>query len=211
MFTTSWKLTLLALVVVLVISVAVRQFGRYLRELSHKTQAAAAVAASIAEKVVGLFSGGLNAASTLSTAVVVIYGANLAINGAMTTGALTSFILYSLTVGTAVSGVSGLYSAAMKATGASRRVFQLLDRVSSMSKSGEKCPFGDQDGEVEINDIWFTYLSRPSHMVLKRITLKLTPGSKVALVGPSGGGKVKHLSILSFSQKEFQLLLWAPG
>ncbi|XP_026418384.1 ABC transporter B family member 25-like isoform X2 [Papaver somniferum] len=204
MFTTSWKLTLLALVVVPVISVAVRQFGRYLRELSHKTQAAAAVAASIAEesfgairtvrsfaqedyeiscyskkvdetlqlglsqaKVVGLFSGGLNAASTLSIAVVVIYGANLAINGAMTTGALTSFILYSLTVGSAVSGLSGLYSAAMKATGASRRVFQLLDRVSSMAKSGEKCPFGDQDGEVEINDVWFAYPSRPTHMVLK--------------------------------------------
>lgn len=40
---------MLALVVVPVISVAVKQFGRYLRELSHTTQAAAAVAASIAE------------------------------------------------------------------------------------------------------------------------------------------------------------------
>lgn len=42
-------LPVLALAVVPVISVAVRQFGRYLRELSHKTQAAAAVASSIAE------------------------------------------------------------------------------------------------------------------------------------------------------------------
>lgn len=40
---------MLALAVVPLISVAVRQFGRYLRELSHKTQAAAAVASSIAE------------------------------------------------------------------------------------------------------------------------------------------------------------------
>lgn len=40
---------MLALVVVPGISIAVRKFGRYLRELSHKTQAAAAVAASIAE------------------------------------------------------------------------------------------------------------------------------------------------------------------
>lgn len=39
----------LALVVVPVISVAVKKFGRYLRELSHKTQASAAIAASIAE------------------------------------------------------------------------------------------------------------------------------------------------------------------
>lgn len=45
--------TVLALVVVPVISVAVKQFGRYLRELSHKTQAAAALAASIAEESFG--------------------------------------------------------------------------------------------------------------------------------------------------------------
>lgn len=41
--------SVLALVVVPVISIAVRQYGRYVRELSHKTQAAAAVASSIAE------------------------------------------------------------------------------------------------------------------------------------------------------------------
>lgn len=40
---------MLSLAVVPVISVAVRRFGRYMRELSHKTQAAAAVASSIAE------------------------------------------------------------------------------------------------------------------------------------------------------------------
>jgi hypothetical protein len=39
----------LSLAVVPAISVAVRQFGRFLRELSHKTQAAAAASASIAE------------------------------------------------------------------------------------------------------------------------------------------------------------------
>ncbi|KAL6584105.1 ABC transporter B member 25 [Orobanche minor] len=227
MFATSWKLTLLALVVVPVISIAVRKFGRYLRELSHKTQAAAAVASSIAEetfgavrtvrsfaqegyeisryskkvdetlnlgltqaKVVGVFFGGLNAASTLSVIVVVIYGATLTIKDSMTPGSLTSFILYSLTVGSSVSGLSSLYTVAMKAAGASRRVFQLLDRVSSMPKSGNKCPLGDQDAEVELDDVWFAYPSRPSSMVLKGITLKLQTGSKVALVGPSGGGKV---------------------
>lgn len=233
MFTTSWKLTLLALAVVPVISVGVRKVGRYLRELSHKTQAAAALAASIAEesfgavrtvrsfaqedyeisrysekveetlklglkqaKVIGFFSGGLNAASTFSVTVVVIYGANLTIRGSMTPGALTSFILYSLTVGSSVSSLSGLYTSAMKATGASRRVFQLLDRTSSMAVSGNKCPLGDQDGDVELDDVWFSYPSRPSHMVLKGITFKLRPGSKVALVGPSGGGKTTIANLI---------------
>ncbi|MED6132703.1 ABC transporter B member 25 [Stylosanthes scabra] len=233
MFATSWKLTLLALAVVPVISVAVRKFGRFLRELSHKTQAAAAVASSIAEesfgairtvrsfaqedyeisrysekvsetlslglkqaKVVGFFSGGLNAASTLSVIIVVIYGASLTIKGAMSSGDLTSFILYSLSVGSSISGLSGLYTVVMKAAGASRRVFQLLDRESSMPKPGDKCPLGDQDGEVELNDVWFSYPSRPNHMVLKGITIKLLPGSKVALVGPSGGGKTTIANLI---------------
>lgn len=233
MFSSSWKLTLLALAIVPVISVAVKKFGRYLRELSHATQAAAAVAASIAEesfgairtvrsfaqeeftishysekvdetlmlglrqaRIVGLFFGGINAASTLSVIVVVVYGAYLTITGVMTTGSLTSFILYSLTVGSSVSSLSGLYTTAMKAAGASRRVFQLLDRISSMPKSGDKCPRSDLDGDVELNDVWFAYPSRPSHMVLKGITLKLSPGSKVALVGPSGGGKTTIANLI---------------
>ncbi|XP_010441034.1 PREDICTED: ABC transporter B family member 27 isoform X2 [Camelina sativa] len=233
MFTSSWKLTLLALVVVPVISVAVKQFGRYLRELSHTTQAAAAVAASIAEEsfgairtvrsfakesymvsqysekvdetlklglkqavLVGLFFGGLNAAFTLSVITVVSYGAYLTIYGSMTVGALTSFILYSLTVGSSVSSLSSLYTTAMKAAGASRRVFQILDRVSSMPSSGDKCPVGNPDGDVELNDVWFAYPSRPSHMILKGISLRLTPGSKVALVGPSGGGKTTIANLI---------------
>ncbi|XP_028059177.1 ABC transporter B family member 25-like isoform X2 [Camellia sinensis] len=232
MFATSWKLTLLSLVIVPAIFIAIHQFGRFLRELSHNTQSAAAVAASIAEetfgairtmrsfaqeeyeisryakkvdetlnlglkqaKVVGLFFGGLNAASSL-VIVVVIYGAYLTIHGFMTSGDLTSFILYSLTVGLSVSGLSGLYTIAMKAAGASRRVFQLRDRVSSMPKSGNKCPLGGQDAEVELDDVWFAYPSRPNDMVLNGITLKLQPGSKVALVGPSGGGKTTIANLI---------------
>uniref|UniRef100_A0A7I4D4H7 ABC transmembrane type-1 domain-containing protein n=1 Tax=Physcomitrium patens TaxID=3218 RepID=A0A7I4D4H7_PHYPA len=227
MLQTSWHLTALALIIVPAISLGIRSFGKYLRELSHKTQAAAAVAASIAEEsfgavrtvrsfaneeyersryaekvnvtlqlglrqsmVVGLFSGGVSAAATLSIVAVVVYGARLTILGQMTTGTLTAFILYSLTVGLSLASLSGLYSTAMKAAGASRRVFQLLDRVSSMSKAGDAKPLGkDEEGEVKLENVWFSYPSRPKDLVLKGVNLTLKPGAKVALVGPSGGGK----------------------
>ncbi|KAK8587719.1 hypothetical protein V6N12_022201 [Hibiscus sabdariffa] len=233
MFSSSWKLTLLSLAIVPVVAVGMFRFGRYLKQLSHTTQAAAAVAASVSEesfgdirtirslaqedsavskysekvddrlmiglkraKVVGLYFGGLNAASKLSIFIVVSYGAYLTIKGFMTAGSLTSFILYSLTVGSSVSSILGSYVSAMKAAGSSRRIFQLLDRVPSMPQSGDKCPVGNPDGDVELDDVWFAYPSRPSHMVLKGITLKLKSGSKVALVGPSGGGKTTIANLI---------------
>ncbi|KAK4252541.1 hypothetical protein QN277_014528 [Acacia crassicarpa] len=233
MFWTSWKLTLLALAVVPATFIAARKFGWFLRELSQKTQDAAAAAASIAEesfgairtvrsfaqeeyeilryskkvdetlklglkqaKVVGLFSGGMYTATSLPIIIVVIYGAYLTTTGSMSPGDLTSFILYSLTVGHSISGLSGLYTMAMKAVGSSRRVFHLIDLESTMPMSGNKCPLGEQDGEVELNDVWFAYPSRPSHMVLKGITMKLQSGSKVALVGPSGGGKTTIANLI---------------
>lgn len=65
-----------------------------------------------------------------------------------------------------------------------------------MPQSGKLCPLGDQDGEVELDDVWFAYPSRPDYMVLKGIKLRLQPGSKVALVGPSGGGKTTIANLI---------------
>ncbi|GAA0163776.1 ATP-binding cassette [Lithospermum erythrorhizon] len=233
MFSTSWKLTVLALVVVPTISLAVRKFGSYIRELSHETQASAAGASSIAEETfgaihtvrsfaqegyeisrysakveetlqlglrqaesVGIFYLCVKTTSKVSMIVVFIYGALLAIHDTMTPGVLTSFILYSLAVGSSVSDLSSLYTVVMKAAGASRRVFQILDRKSTMPVSGDKCPLGGQDAEVELDDVWFSYPSRPGHLILKGITLKLLPDSKVAVVGPSGGGKTTMANLI---------------
>ncbi|KAJ6732584.1 ABC TRANSPORTER B FAMILY MEMBER 25 [Salix purpurea] len=178
MFTTSWKLTLLALAVTqaaaaAAASIAEESFGaiRTVRSFAQESYEISRYSEKVDEtlklglkqaKVVGLFLGGLNAASTLSVIIVVIYGANLTITGSMTAGSLTSFILYSLTVGSSISGLSGL----------------------------------EQDGDVELEDVWFAYPSRPNHMVLQGITLKLQPGSKVALVGPSGGGKTTIANLI---------------
>ncbi|KAF6159473.1 hypothetical protein GIB67_032244 [Kingdonia uniflora] len=59
-----------------------------------------------------------------------------------------------------------------------------------------KSPLGNQDGDVEIDDVWFAYPSRLSHMILKGIKLKLKPGSKVGIVGPSGGGKTTIANLI---------------
>ncbi|XP_047313997.1 ABC transporter B family member 25-like, partial [Impatiens glandulifera] len=47
-----------------------------------------------------------------------------------------------------------------------------------------------------MDDVWFANPSRPNHMVLKGVTLKLQPGSKVTLVGPSGGDKTTVANLI---------------
>ncbi|GBG61740.1 hypothetical protein CBR_g23255 [Chara braunii] len=227
MFVKSWRLTCLTLVIVPAVAIGIRQYGKYLKELSRKTQAASAAAAAVAEECIGairtvrafaqegseseryrekvevsltlglhqacvggLFSGGMFAAATLSLVAVMWYGAHLAVSGGMSPGSLASFIIYALTVGFSVASLAGIYATVMKALGAGERVFHLLDREPSMVKAGSKRPMGDEaGGEVRLQKVWFAYPSRPSRWVLKGVNLTLLPGSKLALVGPSGGGK----------------------
>ncbi|KAE8700019.1 ABC transporter B family member 27 [Hibiscus syriacus] len=257
MFSSSWKLTLLSLAVVPVVAVAMHRFGRYLKQLSHTTQAAAAVAASVAEESFGAIrtirsfaqedyavskysekvDERLNIGLKQAVSVLFISQAHTPSRSSVQelsrgrqpehdmsrtyfykfhvhsetlvgTNYLNRFFAISsfsyitplcsvAAVGSSVSSLSVSHVSAMKAAGSSRRSFQLFDRIPSMPKSGDKCPVGNPDGDVELDDVWFAYPSRPSHMVLEGITLKLQGitlklkgGSKLALVGPSGGGKV---------------------
>ncbi|KAJ0763703.1 putative bacterial ABC-type protein transporter [Helianthus annuus] len=192
MFSSSWKLTLLALVVVPIISFAVRYFGRYLRELSQATQDAAATATSIEEEFFGAirtvrsFAQEPYAISTYSEKVNETLKLGLrqarvmglfsgGMSGASTLSVITVPYCWILDIFI----IRAIYTTTMKAAGASRR-----------------CLVGDPDGDLELDDVWFSYPSRPNHMVLKGITLKLRPGSKIALVGPSGGGKITIANLI---------------
>ena len=76
----------------------------------------------------------------------------------------------------------------MKAIGASERVFQLVDREPKVKWKGGITP--DMcEGHLKMSSVYFSYPSRPDFPVLQGVDLDLKPGTVVALVGPSGGGK----------------------
>eukprot|EP00850_Spirogloea_muscicola_P002434 SM000009S23563 [mRNA] locus=s9:776272:781348:- [translate_table: standard] len=247
MFFTSWELTLMTMVVIPVVSLGARSYGRYLRELSQQTQAASAAANAVAEESIGsirtvrafaqedaeaaryaekvevtlrlglrqaragsYMAGGVFGAAALSVVAVVVYGARMVINGRVSAGSLSTFILYSLTVGFSLASLSGLYTTAMKAVGASQRVFQLLDRVPALKAPGSKTPVGEgRGGEIRVENVWFAYPSRPNDMILKGVNLRLRPGTRLALVGPSGGGKSTVASLVQrfYDPKEGTIFL----
>jgi len=126
----------------------------------------------------------------------------------MSPGLLTSFILYTLTVGFAFGGLSGLFGDFMKAVGANERVFNLLDREPRIKLNNISVEHGAvapaqrlpadsrMTGRVEFRDVTFSYPSRPNFVVLNHFSLKLEPGTVTALVGPSGGGKSTVVALI---------------
>ena len=87
----------------------------------------------------------------------------------------------------------------MQAVGASERIFDLLDRQPKIPCSADiKASIrpDEFDGSVHLQDVSFTYPTRSDQKVLHQITFTIRPGQKVALVGPSGGGKSTIASLI---------------
>lgn len=87
----------------------------------------------------------------------------------------------------------------MQAVGASERIFDLLDRVPKIpATANAQCSSKptDFDGYVRVENVCFTYPTRSDQQVLRDISFEIKPGQKVALVGPSGGGKSTIASLI---------------
>lgn len=142
----------------------------------------------------GAFEAGVGTVINCCIGGILYFGGYLVIKGELSSGTLTSFVLYCFQTAAGFLTLSSLFSDFMKAMGASERVFELLDRTPTVKFDGGDIPHTFR-GNVEFNDVHFTYPSRLDRPVLQGLNLSLKPGRTLALVGPSGGGKstIGHL------------------
>ena len=144
----------------------------------------------------GVFHGLAGFAGFGAIALVVWYGGHLVMDGAMSMGDLTAFLLYTLMVAVSLGALAGLWGDFMRAAGSSQRVFALLDLEAPLESSGGEV-LERVEGHVRFDGVGFAYPSRPDVTVLSDLDLELRPGQVLALVGPSGGGKSTVAALLA--------------
>ncbi|MBL8616003.1 MAG: ATP-binding cassette domain-containing protein [Deltaproteobacteria bacterium] len=141
------------------------------------------------------FTGLVTFAGYSAIAAVLWMGGTMLVEGTLSVGDLTSFLMYTLTVAFSIGALSSLYEDFSKAIGASARVFELMDREPGQQTGGARP--AEVRGEVRLEAVHFAYPTRPDAPVLQGLALALAPGEQVALVGPSGGGKSTVAALLS--------------
>ena len=125
-------------------------------------------------------------------------GANMVLEGRMTAGLLTQFILYAALVAGSTGAIAEVLGDVQRAAGATERLLDLLEAEPSISSGPEALRPRPVPGgaTVELDAVGFSYPSRPADRALDAINLKVVAGETVALVGPSGAGKSTLFQLL---------------
>lgn len=129
-----------------------------------------------------------------TTAVVLCLGAQLVLSRKLTPGDLIVFISYLRTAFRPMRQLAKYLGQVAKALASGERIVDLMETVPEIRDKE-----GAQDapsfvGEVRFEDVSFGY--EHGHSVLRNIDFHVQPGQRIALVGPSGGGKSTIVSLL---------------
>jgi ABC-type multidrug transport system fused ATPase/permease subunit len=120
---------------------------------------------------------------------VVWYGAQLVAQGDLILADLLTFIFYTAFIGGSVGGLGDIYAQLQKTIGASDRILEILGDPSEVDIHEKETNAQITFGTIDLQDIHFSYPSRPSVEILKGISFTIEPGQKIAIVGTSGTGK----------------------
>jgi ATP-binding cassette subfamily B protein len=144
-------------------------------------------------KIWSLFSPSVSFLTELGLLVVWAFGIWQVSKGEITVGVLTAFIAYISRFYGRLDSMSRIVSVTQKSASAAKRIFDILDHVSSVPEPVNPVPMGKVQGSIEVRDVGFRYGNRE---VNRGINLKIAPGEMVGLVGHSGSGKSTLVNLI---------------
>ena len=138
-------------------------------------------------KVSTWYFGLIEFAGIASSALIVGVGGWLVHRGTVSLGTVVAFVLLLANLFDPVQQLSQLYNTLQSAAAALHKLFGILDAVPDVNESESPVSL-PATGDVEVQDISFTYASG-SQPALSNVSVMLTAGTRLALVGPTGAGK----------------------
>ncbi len=145
----------------------------------------------------GLLTAGGESTRFLGLAIVLLAGVYFASIEQVSIGAIMMFYLYTDRLFTPVQWMTGSWGQLQSAVSATERIFEFLDTEPKIQDSPGATPLElGAAPTVRFEDVRFSYPVDKPQIVLKDLSFEIPAGSRVALVGPSGGGKTTTLSLL---------------
>lgn len=127
--------------------------------------------------------------------IVVLFGGLFLVEGKMSSGDIVAFILYVQTLLTTVRRIVEFTEQFQRGMTGIERFTEIMDQDIEIFDDEDAVNLENVKGKIEIKDVSFKY-NNNSENVLNNISFTINPGQKVALVGPSGGGKTTLCNLI---------------
>lgn len=158
----------------------------------NKTSDALTKTGIMAEILGGSMGPVMNVINNIGFVIIAAFGGYFAINGTISIGVISAFIVYAKQFGRPIDELAQIYGQIQTAIAGAERVFSIMD-VESEDKSGERT-MDDAKGVITFKNVNFSYV--PEKQVLYDFNFEVRAGHKVALVGATGSGKTTVVNLL---------------
>lgn len=132
--------------------------------------------------------------NSLVYAGVGILGAFFAMKGRISVGQLTSFLSYANQYTKPFNEISGVVTELQTALACAGRVFEFIEEEPQIPDAADAAVLTAPRGEVVLENVSFSYV--PEQKLIQGFNLKVQPGQRVAIVGPTGCGKTTVINLL---------------
>jgi ABC-type multidrug transport system fused ATPase/permease subunit len=139
-----------------------------------------------ANRLASTFGPGITLLGRLTTATVLLLGGYLLLQGQLTLGVLTAFVLYLRQFFDPMQELSQFYNVFQAAGAALEKLAGVVEEAPTVPEPGDPVELPEARGEVALEHVTFAYLETP---VLHDLEIRVSAGEIVALVGETGAGK----------------------
>ena len=144
-------------------------------------------------RVWSLFAPTVSLLTEIGVLVVWIFGIWLISDDKITVGVLTAFLAYITRFYMRLDSMSRIVSVTQKAAAGAKRIFDVLDHVSSVPDPLKPVALPPVQGGIKVDNVHFRYGNRA---ILRGVDLDIRPGEMIGLVGHSGSGKSTLVNLI---------------